>query len=247
MDTRDERSAWSVRSQAAPLLADSAPTEARAAFLTRTYLHLLGAIGVFTLLETLWFSTPVAGAIFRALSVSRFVQLAMVAAFIGVGYLADRWARSATSTPMQYAGLGLFVFAESILFLPLIGIALMLGAQGEPGILSKAALITGMMFASLTGIVFITRKDFSFLRGILMLAGIGALGLIVLSLVFGFSLGLFFSYAMIALACGYLLYDTSNVLHHYRTNQHVAAALALFASVMLLFWYVLRILVDRRR
>src|SRR6476659_2633519 len=136
MDTRDERSAWSARAGTAPLLADSAPVEARAAFLTRTYLHLLGAIGAFTLLEALWFSTPVASAIFHALSAGRFVQLAMFAAFIGVGYLADRWARSSPSTPMQYAGLGLFVFAESILFLPLIGIALMLGAQGEPGILS---------------------------------------------------------------------------------------------------------------
>jgi FtsH-binding integral membrane protein len=52
---------------------------------------------------------------------------------------------------------------------------------------------------------------------------------------------------MIALACGYILYDTSNVMQRYRTNQHVAAALALFAAVMLLFWYVLRILLDKRR
>jgi FtsH-binding integral membrane protein len=99
----------------------------------------------------------------------------------------------------------------------------------------------------LTGIVFVTRKDFSFMRGALMLAGLSAFGLAVLSMLFGFSLGLFFSYAMVALACGYILYDTSNVMLHYRTNQHVAAALALFAAVMLLFWYVLRILIARRR
>ena len=49
--------------------------------------------------------------------------------------------------------------------------------------------------------------------------------------------------AMVVLASGYILYDTSNILHHYRTNQHVAAALALFASVALLFWYVIRILI----
>ena len=48
--------------------------------------------------------------------------------------------------------------------------------------------------------------------------------------------------AMIGFACGYILYDTSNILHHYRTDQHVAASLALFASVALLFWYVLRLL-----
>jgi FtsH-binding integral membrane protein len=37
------------------------------------------------------------------------------------------------------------------------------------------------------------------------------------------------------------MYDTSNVLHHYRTDQYVAASLALFASVAMLFFYVLRL------
>jgi len=41
------------------------------------------------------------------------------------------------------------------------------------------------------------------------------------------------------------LFYTSNVLHHYRISQHVAAALALFASVMTLFWYVLQIFLSR--
>lgn len=245
MDTQPNRSSWSIRS--AQDAAGAASADARAGFITRTYLHLLGAIVAFTLLEAVWFSTPVAESIFAAMAKGRGVQLLMLVAFIGVGYLADRWARASTSPGMQYAGLAIFVLAESILFVPLIGMALILGAQGEPGILSKAAMITLMMFASLTGVVFVTRKDFSFLRGILMFGGVAALGFLVVAMLFGFSLGVFFSYAMVALACGYVLYDTSNVLLHYRTNQHVAAALALFASIMLLFWYVLRILIDRRR
>jgi FtsH-binding integral membrane protein len=136
---------------------------------------------------------------------------------------------------------------QSLLFLPLIATAIVMGAQGDTNILSKAAVITLTMFGALTGIVFITRKDFSFLRGILMFGGFAAMGLIVASIAFGFTLGMFFSYLMVAFACGYILYDTSNVMLRYRTSQHVAAALALFASVMLLFWYVLRILIDRRR
>jgi FtsH-binding integral membrane protein len=137
--------------------------------------------------------------------------------------------------------------AESLLFLPLIAMAWVVGAQGEEGLLGKAVMITAALFVALTVIVFVTRKDFSFMRGVLMLAGFAAMGLIVASIVFGFTLGMAFSYAMIAFCCGYILYDTSNVMLHYRTSQHVAAALALFASVMLLFWYVLRILIDRRR
>jgi FtsH-binding integral membrane protein len=181
------------------------------------------------------------------LSFGRFAWIAILGGFIGVSYLANRWAMSDTSKGMQYAGLALYTVAESILFLPLIAMALIMGAQGETGILPKAALITLTLFGGLTGVVFITRKDFSFMRGALMFGGLAAFGLVIASALFGFTLGMFFSYAMIALACGYILYDTSNVMLNYRTSQHVAASLALFASVMLLFWYVLRILIDRRR
>jgi len=231
---------------AAPVVAQATPAE-RAAFITRTYVHLLGAIVAFTVLEIVWFATPVAPAMISLMTMGKFSWLFVLGAFVGVSYLADRWAMSSTSMGKQYAGLILFTAAESILFLPLIAMAWMVGAQGEEGLLSKAVLITLTMFGALTGIVFVTRKDFSFMRGVLMFGGFAALGLIVASIAFGFTLGMFFSYAMIAFACGYILYDTSNVMLRYRTSQHVAAALALFASVMLLFWYVLRVLIDRRR
>jgi FtsH-binding integral membrane protein len=51
---------------------------------------------------------------------------------------------------------------------------------------------------------------------------------------------------MVAFAGAAILYETSNILHHYRPNQHVAASLSLFASVALLFWYVLRIFMGSR-
>ena len=72
----------------------------------------------------------------------------------------------------------------------------------------------------------------------------GHSALIIAGFLFGFNLGLLFSFAMVALASGAILYDTSNVLHHYRTDQHVAGALALFASVALLFYYILYILIQ---
>jgi FtsH-binding integral membrane protein len=230
----------------APVVAQASADE-RAAFIVKTYMHLFGAILAFAALEVFWFSTPVAGAMLSFMSQGRFAWLLFIGAFVGVSYFANQWALSSTSKGMQYAGLGLYTVFESVLFVPLIAMALMVGAEGNTSILPRAVLITVTMFGCLTGIVFVTRKDFSFMRGALMLAGLSAFGLGVLSMIFGFTLGLFFSYAMVALACGYILYDTSNVMLHYRTNQHVAAALALFAAVMLLFWYVLRILIDRRR
>ena len=229
----------------APVVAHATPDQ-RAAFISRTYLHVVGAIFAFVALEVLWFATPVANGVFQFLQTSRFMWLVMMAAFVGVSYLADRWARSSNSRGLQYAGLGLYTALQSILFLPLIAVALIYGAQTDSNLLSKAAMITLMLFVSLTGIVFVTRKDFSFLRSALMFGGLAAMGLILASILFGFTLGMFFSYLMVAFACGYILYDTSNVMLHYRTSQHVAAALALFASVVLLFWYVLRVLMGRR-
>ena len=61
-------------------------------------------------------------------------------------------------------------------------------------------------------------------------------------MIFGFSLGLIFSSVMVLFAAGSVLYTTSNIMHHYHPKQHVAASLALFSAVALLFWYVLQVL-----
>ena len=76
-------------------------------------------------------------------------------------------------------------------------------------------------------------------------ADAASVGVIVLGILFNFTLGLWFSLALVGLAAGYILYYTSAVLHHFRTDQHVAAALELFAAVALMFYYILRILLMR--
>jgi FtsH-binding integral membrane protein len=150
---------------------------------------------------------------------------------------------------MQYLGLGLYIVAWAVMFLPLIYIANAISyANNDPYLIPTAAILTFTVFLGLTLSVFLTKKDFSFLRPILCIGSMIALGVIVCSILFGFGLGLFFCFAMVALISGCILYDTSNVLHHYRTDQHVAAALELFASVAILFWYILQILmmINRR-
>ena len=212
--------------------------DARVAFIRRTYAHLAGAIGLFVLLEYILFQLPIHKQIVASMLGSRYGWLLVLGGFMAVGWVAEKWANNATSQKMQYLGLGLYVLAETIIFLPLLYVA---AYYADRSVIPTAGLLTVTIFAGLTGTVFITRKDFSFLRGGLMIAGFAAMGVIVAGIVFGFSLGLWFSAIMVGLAAGYVLYYTSNVLFRYRTDQHVAASLALFAAIALMFWYVLRI------
>jgi len=237
---------YQQQSQAGQVVAHLSAAD-RAAFITRAYVHLFGAILVFAMLEVLWFVTPVARTMLDVLmGGGRFMWLIFMGAFIGVSYFANNWALNSRQKPLQYFALFLYAFMESILFVPLIALALIKTQSVDPLVLPKAMGVTAVLFGGLTGVVFLTRKDFSFMRGFLLFAGFAAFVVVLASAIFGFSLGNLFSYAMIALACGYILYHTSNVMLHYQTDQHVAAALALFSSVMLLFWYVLRIFLSRR-
>lgn len=223
--------------------ADALPEE-RAAFIRKTYTHLAGAIAAFVLLEAFLVASGIGGLIVQAMfSVGNLGWFVVLMLFIGVSTIATSWANSQTSKGMQYLGLGLYTAAEAIIFLPLLFVASR--AAGE-SVFLQAGVVTIGMFLGITAVVFLTKKDFSFLGPILTIGGFIALGFIAINLIFGFSLGNVFAFAMVAFAGGSILYQTSNVLHQYRTDQHVAASLALFASVALLFWYILRIFSSRR-
>ena len=227
------------RYNSAGIAVGESSAEVRARFIVRTYGHLLGAIAAFTLIEVFLFQSGFAESIVRVVSGTSW--LLVLGGFIVVSWLASRVAHSATSPAAQYAALTGFVVAEAVIFVPLLWLA----NVKAPGVIGSAALVTALGFTGLSGVVFMTRKDFSFLGGILRWAGIVALLLIVSGAIFGFQLGTFFSVAMIALAGGAILYDTSNVLHHYPADRYVGASLELFASVALMFWYVLRLFLSR--
>ncbi|HIK17414.1 MAG TPA: Bax inhibitor-1/YccA family protein [Leptolyngbyaceae cyanobacterium M33_DOE_097] len=224
-------------------VAQARPTE-RAQFIRNTYLHLAGAIGAFVVVEFILFQTGVAGALADLLLGSgRFVWLGVLAAFSLIGWMARSFAAQA-SVQTQYLGLGLEVVAQAIIFAPLLYIA---AVFSDPSVIPTAGILTLLLFAALTAIAFVTKKDFSFLGGILMIGGFVALGVIICSAIFGFQLGLFFSAIMVLFAAGAILYDTSKVMHYYQPGQHVAASLELFASVALLFWYILQIVMSMSR
>lgn len=215
-------------------------TDRRATFITRTYTHLLGAILGFTLIEVFLFTSGLAEPLARAMLGVNW--LLVLGGFMIVSWLASRAAMNVSSLGSQYLGLAAFVAAEALIFVPLLYIA----NTYAPGTIQSAALVTMMGFVGLTAVAFTTRKDFSFLGAALRWIGIMALVLIAAAVLFGFQLGTWFSVAMVAFAGAAVLYDTSNVLHHFPEDRYVGAAMQLFASIALMFWYILRLFIASR-
>jgi FtsH-binding integral membrane protein len=213
--------------------------DTRAAFITRTYNHLMGAIVGFTLLEVWLFSSGLAEPIANAMLGGSWLMV--LGAFMLVSWFATRTAHTSTSIGAQYAALAGIVAAYGVLFVPMLVVA----DATAPGAIQSAAIVTLLGFAGLTAVAFVTRKDFSFMGGMLRWGGVVAMVLIVASLLFGFNLGTWFSVGMVAFAGAAILYDTSNVLNHFPEDRYVAGALQLFASVALMFWYVLRLFMNR--
>lgn len=219
-----------------------ADVDDRKTFIRRTYLHLAAALLTFVMLEAVLLQLP---------GIEGFVGMmignwwAVLLAFIAVSWIADKWARSDVSQNVQYLGLGLYVVAEAVIFVPLLHIVIY--HIGDPTIIPTAGIITGLLFAGLTATAFMTGINFSFLRGALAIGAMVALGVIICSMAFGITLGMLFSAAMVLFAGGSILYTTSNIIHEYRTDQYVAASLALFSGVMLLLWYVIRILIAMKK
>ena len=214
--------------------------DARARFIVRTYNHLFGALALFTLIEVGLFTSGIAEALATRFLTSGGGVLLFVGGFMLVSWLASHTAHTSQSLTAQYAALAGFVVAEAIVFVPILYVA----ERFAPSTIRSAAALSLVGFAGLTAIAFTTRKDFSFLGALLKWAGLAALLLIGASLIFGFQLGTFFSVAMIAFAGAAILYDTSNVLRTFPEDRYVAASLQLFASVALLFMYVLRLLLQ---
>jgi FtsH-binding integral membrane protein len=215
-----------------------ASVEDRSEFIWKCYAHVVGAIIAFAAIEVYFFQSGIAEAIAAPMLNNWWLVLG---AFILAGWGASHVAHRVQSVGAQYAALAFFVFVEALIFAPMLWIAYLM----QPGIIDSAAGVTLLGCGGLIAVAMITRKDFSFLRSLLVWGGILALIGIFGSLIFGYQMGTWFSLAMIGFAGAAVLYDTSNILHHYPQDKYVAASLALFASIALMFWYVLRLFMSR--
>lgn len=155
---------------------------------------------------------------------------------------------TAKSFPMNLVGLGIF----AVMYGAWTGPIVWAYAQAFGGylIVAKAFILTLSVFGGLTGYVLLTKRDFSFMRGGLMIAGGLAFGMIILSVFFGvaetFVSSTGFAAAMVLLMAGFTLYDTSNIVRHYPSNMAATAAATIFADFVLMFLWILRALGGNR-
>nr|WP_326281855.1 Bax inhibitor-1 family protein [Tamlana sp. 2201CG12-4] len=214
----------------------------KVAFYKKTYSHVAGGVLVFILFEYLLLQSEVI--VDFALSMTQgWRWLLMLGGFMFITNYAEGMALKTPDKNKQYLAYGLYILAEAFIFVPLIYIAIAYTSSFD--LLNQAAIVTLSLFTGLSAIVLVTKKDFSFLRSALTVGFFIALGLILAGVLFGFNLGLWFSVGMCALAAGSILYQTSNMVHKYSNEDYIPAALGLFASLMLLFWYVISIFLSR--
>ncbi|HBI40114.1 MAG TPA: permease [Tenacibaculum sp.] len=216
--------------------------EERIAFYKKTYSHVAGGVFLFLVFEFLFLQS--ASLVNFALSMlDGYKWLILLGGFMLVTNYAESTAMKTSDKNVQYLAYSIYIFAEAFIFVPLIYMAI--NATNSFEILNQAAIVTLGLFTGISSIVFITKKDFSFIRAGLALGFFIAIALVIAGALFGFNLGLWFSVGMCVLAGGSILYQTSNMVHKYSTEDYIPAALGLFASLMLLFWYIIQLFLSR--
>jgi modulator of FtsH protease len=123
---------------------------------------------------------------------------------------------------------------------PILNVYLSLPNGGA--LIGQALGLTAAAFVGLSGYALVTRKDFSFLSGFLVVGAIVLLGAIVINVFMDISgLQLAISSAMVLFASALILFETSNVIHGGETN-YIRATVGLYVSIYNLFTSLLHLL-----
>jgi modulator of FtsH protease len=163
--------------------------------------------------------------------------IAFAATLIGIGLLwfaLPRTQNSAAGIPVIFAVTGLLGFG--------LGPMLNYYLSVNPNIVMLAMGGTGTIFLGLSGYALSTRKDFSFMGGFIFVGMLVAIGAMVLNIFLGIpALALAVSAAVIMIMSGFILFQTSAMIHGGETN-YIAATAGLFLSILNIFTSLLHIL-----
>jgi modulator of FtsH protease len=143
-----------------------------------------------------------------------------------------------------------YTFLFGLWLAPTIFLAMLRASMGDTidtHPVGDAFLLASAGFSGLTVYVFTTKKDFSYLGGFLSMGLLVLIGALFLNFFFQSSfLTLAFSVVGVLLFGGYILYDTSRLIHKRESYPAICAAQDLFLDFVNLFVFLLRILSSRR-
>ncbi|MDE2127162.1 MAG: Bax inhibitor-1 family protein [Armatimonadetes bacterium] len=211
-----------------------APVDVRAAFVRKVF-------GIFfsSVLVSVAAGAYVAGQANLAIAVlNNFMVLLFVGLGVGIGMVFLSRVQG-----VNYA----FLYLYSAIQGAILGPVLVLVGAHAPGVPLQAAVLTTVVFGGLAGYALVSRTDFNFLGGILT---VGLLGLLVVMVVLFFFrlpfLSSLYTYAGVLIFSGFVLYDTSRIQHRLGPDDAVAGAVSLYLDALNLFWFILRLLSNRR-
>jgi FtsH-binding integral membrane protein len=248
------------------LVAQADPIDA-AQFYRKTYGLVALAFVAFAGLLYLFFKTPVAELLMTTLgtmyqSNSIVASIIVMLVFWAGTYYAQKLASNGASRESQYAGLGLYVLLQALIFIPLLVLVAVSTKHNVHGsmlelirnftfedvapILVPACALTVALVLGLTLAVQFTQVDFSFLRIVIVIGLICAIGASVVFTLLGFTPGTWFALAMILLMATVILYQTHVIKNNCSTDDYVIAAFILFSAFVTLLWYVIQFFMGRR-
>ena len=163
--------------------------------------------------------------------------MGLVATIVGIvmlWFVLPKTANSATGIPVIFAITGLLGFGVG----PMVAYYLAV----NPSIVMTALGGTGVIFLGLSGYALTTRKDFSFMGGFLMVGMLVIIGASLLNIFMGIpALSLAVSAGVIMIMSGFILFQTSSLIHGGETNYIMATA-SLFLSILNIFTSLLHLL-----
>ncbi|PKK88683.1 MAG: hypothetical protein CVV64_17730 [Candidatus Wallbacteria bacterium HGW-Wallbacteria-1] len=220
---------------------DEAPVSQRMDFIRKVYSLFL--MGVMVAVGGAWWGTTIEG-----ITALRSIGLGPLIAVYFIAFFAMRHFRK-TEYLNVLLMLG-FCLVSGCLVAPLLLMALTDFPDG-PAMIFNAFLTTAAVFGGLTVYVFTTGKDFSYLGGTLAILLTGVVVAMIVGMFFSpvadMMSGVGFSMGMVVLMGGFVLYDTSRIVHKFRTDEYILAAIELYLDFVIMFQHILRILMNRRR
>ncbi len=121
-------------------------------------------------------------------------------------------------------------------------LSMYLSMPNGPQLVATSLGGTGMIFLGLSAYALVSRKDFSFLGGFLMIGLMVAFGAMILNIFLQIpAMHLALSAAIIMIMSGFILFDTSRIIHGGETN-YIRATISLYLSIYNIFVSLLQIL-----